>query len=68
MQQHLNLLGYKVKDKVTGFSGKATSICFDLYGCIQCLIHPGLDKEGKPADQNWFDVSRIEITDQTPVM
>ena len=36
----LKLLGLKVKDKVTGFTGIITSVSFDLYGCIQVIITP----------------------------
>jgi|SRR6185369_17542753 len=58
---HLDLLGFKVKDRVTGFTGVVTSISFDLYGCIQAIVHPGLDKDGKPLEQNWFDVNRLQL-------
>ena len=34
---HLELLGQKVEDKVTGFRGVVTTISFDLYGCIQAV-------------------------------
>lgn len=59
---HLNLLGHKVTDRVTGFTGVVTSVSFDLYGCIQAIVHPGLDKDGKPSDQCWFDVNRLQVT------
>jgi hypothetical protein len=65
---HLGLLGKKVKDSVTGFEGTVTSICFDLYGCIQALIHPGLNPEGKLAEQTWFDVNRLKVVNSTPCM
>ena len=64
----LDLLGKRVSDKVTGFNGIVTSVCFDLYGCNQALVHPGLDKDGKPAEQGWFDATRLIVTDATPVM
>lgn len=68
IEKHLNLLGHRVKDKVTGFSGIVTSVTFDLYGCIQGLVHPGLDTVGKFVEQVWFDFNRLEILDGTPVM
>lgn len=68
MKNHLKLLGYTVVDKVTGSKGIVTSIAFDLYGCIQALINPGLDKDGKPKDQFWFDIARLEKTSKNPVM
>ena len=66
--QNLNFLGLTVKDKVTGFKGVATSISFDLYGCIQALVNPGLDNNKKTQDQTWFDVARLEVISKKPVM
>lgn len=68
VQKHLALLGLPVKDRVTGLTGVVTSVSFDLYGCIQAVVHPGLDKDGKPAEQTWFDVARLEPQSATPVM
>ena len=68
VQKHLALLGLQAKDRVTGFSGVVTSIGFDLYGCIQAVINPGLGGDGKLGDQLWFDVNRLEVTDHRPVM
>jgi hypothetical protein len=64
----VQLLGLRVKDKVTGFSGVVTSVCMDLYGCKQALLHPGMDKDGKLLEQGWFDQNRIEIINKKPVM
>jgi len=67
-QDHLNLLGCRAKDRVTGLEGVLTSICFDLYGCIQASLHPGLDKDGKSRDLAWYDVARIEVVGKETVM
>ncbi len=56
----LLLLGHKAKDKVTGVDGIVTTVTFDLYGCIQVLLHLGVDKELKVRDQIWLDVNRLE--------
>jgi hypothetical protein len=62
-------LGMKVKDKVLGVTGVVTSVCFDLYGCVQADVHPGVDKVGKALEsRGWFDVSRLEITSSKRVM
>lgn len=61
VSQHFNLLGLRVQDKVTGFSGVCTALSFDLYGCITVLINPGIKEDGKLGDQQWFDVSRMYI-------
>lgn len=68
IQQHLNLLGLKVEDRVTGFKGVVATVAFDLYGCIQAVVNPGLDKEGKIGESAWFDVNRLKVTDDFPVM
>jgi len=66
---HLNWLGYHVKDKVTGYEGVVESICFDLYGCIQATVKPcGQDKDGKPHQAHWFDISRLTTIETAPVM
>lgn len=68
VKKHINLLGMKVEDKVTNFKGVVSSISFDLYGCVQALVNPGADKDGKLRDQCWFDISRLTITSDGPVM
>lgn len=67
-KEHLNLLGLRVRDRVSGFEGVVASVCFDLYGCIQAIVHPGLQADGKLGDQSWFDVNRLEIVSAEPVM
>ena len=63
------LLGLKVKDRVTGLSGVVTSVSFDLYGCVQVIVHPGVQKdETKLSDMVWFDAQRLEVISKNPVM
>lgn len=68
MQEPLNLLGLKVKDRITGIEAIVTSISFDLYGCIQAIINSGLDKELKPRENYWFDIQRLEILSSERLM
>ena len=68
IQKHLDLLGKKVEDRVSGFKGVVASVCFDLYGCVQAVVHPGLGADGKIGEQCWFDVSRLTVLDNSPVM
>lgn len=68
IEEHIALLGMKVEDKVTGFTGVVTHVGFDLYGCVQVIVHPGLDESGKLRDTDWFDIERLKITSKTPVM
>lgn len=68
IKKHMDLLGHRVEDKVTGYKGVVASISFDLYGCIQAIVNPGTDKTGKIQESNWFDVSRLIVTSKKPVM
>jgi hypothetical protein len=68
MKQYMELLGLRVKDKVTGFSGVVSSVCFDLFGCVQAVVTPAVGKDGKQEDGRWFDTKRLDITDGNPVM
>jgi hypothetical protein len=64
----LKLLGLKVRDRVTGLTGVCSSVCYDLYGCIQAAICQPVDDKGGLPEGRWFDVARLEILDETPVM
>lgn len=68
IEKHLGLLGLRVRDRITGFTGVVASVSFDLYGCVQAIINPGLDKDGKLLDQCWFDANRLEVLTKKPVM
>lgn len=68
INSHIDLLGMKATDLVTGFSGVITSIAFDLYGCIQAVIDPPVDEKGDTKSGKWFDITRLDITHQIPVM
>lgn len=67
MNKHLEILGLRCEDLVTGFSGVVTTVSFDLYGCIQVIITPPM-KDGKKQDGEWFDVNRIKLLSTDPVM
>jgi hypothetical protein len=67
-KKHLELLGLRVEDRVTGFKGVVSSISFDLYGCVQASVNPGMGKDGKLGDQTWFDVNRLKVLSKAPVM
>lgn len=67
MNEHLELLGFEAKDKVTGFSGVITTLSYDLYGCIQYVITPKII-DGKRNEGAWFDANRLKITGKKRVM
>lgn len=68
IQKHLEMLGLRAKDKVTGFEGVVTSVCFDLYGCIVATLTAPADSAGFVQDPRWYDVSRLELVGMKPVM
>lgn len=63
-KETVNLLGHKAKDKVTGFSGVITTVCFDLYGCVQAALTPASVDNKAPESSNWYDVNRLIISDE----
>lgn len=67
-EQHFAMLGRKAEDRVTGFKGIITSLSFDLYGCIQVVLTPPADRKDGIVDGHWFDVNRIEIKNEKPIM
>lgn len=67
-KKHIELLGIKATDAVTGFEGVITTMSFDLYGCVQAVVTPPIDKDGKLKDGKWFDVTRLKLSDEPPVM
>lgn len=68
VQKHLALLGKRVEDRVTGFKGVVASMSFDLYGCVQAIVNPGIGPDGKLGESAWLDVTRLKVTDPEPVM
>jgi hypothetical protein len=68
VKEYLRLLGFKVRDAVTGFEGVIESVSFDLYGCVQAVVKPGLDEKGLPQDGRWFDLKRLSAIGDKPVM
>ena len=69
IKKHFDLLGHKVKDKVSNYSGVVVSVSFDLYGCIQADVRPyETDDKGKPKEGYWFDIARLKVTTKKPLM
>lgn len=71
IKETFDLLGLRMKDRITGMVGVVTSVTFDLYGCVQVILNPGVDNDGKPRDGMWFDVKRLVLAsndDNKPVI
>jgi hypothetical protein len=67
-REHFSLLGFKVRDVVTGFEGVVESICLDLYGCVQAVVRAPVTEKGELVDGRWFDVKRLTALSAEPVM
>lgn len=61
-------LGKKVRDKITGFSGTCTSYVQYITGCDQAVVQPSADKDNKYIEGRYFDINRIEIMSDEPVI
>lgn len=64
VNETIDLLGLRAKDRVTGFGGIVASICFDLPGCVQAALSPAVKDDGSLPDAKWFDVQRLDVTDE----
>lgn len=67
-QAYLCMLGQKVEDRVTGFKGVVTSVSFDLYGCVQCIVDAGFQGDKQERSAQWFDHKRLKVLDAERVM
>lgn len=61
-------LGVTVIDKVTGFKGVVTGYVQYLTGCNQVLVVPPVKADGSYADSHWFDVQRLTVLDEAPIV
>ena len=68
VRESIKYLGRSGKDRITGFSGVVESVSFDVYGCVQVILKPPVDKDGKLQDGGWFDIARIEFDDRPATM
>lgn len=57
----MSLLGKKVKDRVSGFTGIAVSEHRYINGCMRITIQPEVDKDGKLPETATFDEPQLEI-------
>jgi len=56
-------LGYRYSDVISDFEGIATGYTVWISGCHTVGLDPGIDKDGKLQETQWFDVNRlIEIS------
>ena len=60
------IIGTKVRDRLTGFEGYATSRTEYLLGCAQVHVQPSAKSTGEFQDGRWFDEPRLEVLDPRP--
>lgn len=67
MNDFLNDLGYQGEDCITGFKGIVSSVCFDVYGCVQYCLVSKVDKNGEHKSM-WCDAKRVTTNKKKRVM
>ena len=68
-EEHIAQLGMRAEDKISGIAGVITAISFDLYGCVQACLSPGVVKQdGKLPESYWYDIKRLRITSRRRAM
>lgn len=55
-------LGYKGKDRITGFEGIVTGYVQYVTGCNQLLLAPKVGKDGSAKEAQWFDQQRVVLS------
>ena len=60
-------LGTTVRDKITGLEGITTGRCEYISGCVQLLVQPMIDRDGKYVENRWFDEDRLAVLDRPKV-
>jgi hypothetical protein len=58
-----SILGKRIYDRITGFSGIATAVTHYLNGCTRVCIQPQALKEegGGTMSDEWFDSQQIKV-------
>lgn len=63
MTNRLPALGDRVRDRITGFEGIATTHASHLTGCDRFWLSPRVGQDGKPIDGMWVDIDMLEIVE-----
>jgi hypothetical protein len=61
------VLGSKVKDKITGYSGVVTGFVVYLTGCNQALVVSKAGKDGSFKGE-WLDEQRLDVDKKAPII
>ena len=55
------MLGHKVKDRITGFTGIVIGRVEYLTGCNQVLVAAPVGADGALKDSHWIDEQRVVV-------
>lgn len=58
-------LGYKVQDRITGFTGIVTGLVDYITGCTQALVTGPVKPDGCMGESHWIDRERLKVVDGT---
>jgi hypothetical protein len=58
------ILGFKCKDKISGFEGVAVSVHTYINGCSRVTLQPLIDKDGKLPDTQTFDLPQLTMQEK----
>lgn len=56
--------GLRVKNVATGFTGLVMGVSQYTNGCVQFLVKPPVDKEGKAVEGVWMDDNDLVVVDK----
>lgn len=61
-------MGCQVREVISGMTGVVVAITKFITGCDHaCVRAEGVDKDGKPHEGQWFDITRLDvISEPTP--
>lgn len=62
------ILGSRMRDMITGFTGVVTGRAEYISGCAQALVAPAMKPDGSVPASEWFDEQRLERVDDTLVV
>ncbi|WP_309086432.1 hypothetical protein [Chelativorans sp.] len=62
------VLGTKVRDRITGFSGVVTGRVEYLTGCNQVLVSPPAKEDGSLVAAEWLDEQRLEVISEDRIL
>ena len=57
--------GWKVRDRITGYTGIVVARTEWLNKCVRCTVQSNNQKDGVPVDPQTFDQEQLEVLDKS---